>query len=180
MSNKRKAIGVEFLRHLAFLMEIDHNFQKFSKAINKQPQNVSKYLSGTLVPGPQVLRSSVSHAFEWRVEPLYEIREIKPHLNSVDNIPGIYALYDSSGSAIYVGKATKLKAEINQTLNREMNFPVRLGPHLSKKTHRKYKIVAKFFSAYSVPSPRMRHNLEALLLRVFPNQSHDNQMGNFQ
>lgn len=95
--------------------------------------------------------------------------------------PGHLLSYDSSGSVTYIGQTIDLKYEISQVLQRQMNFPVRLGPKLSKKALRKHKeVVATYFTAYEVPSPRMRHNLEALLLRCFPNQSHNNKLGNFR
>jgi excinuclease UvrABC nuclease subunit len=106
-------------------------------------------------------------------KPTAEVEPIS-HAKSLPTIPGIYPLYDSSGSVICVGQATNLKQEVVQALNRKMNFPVRQGPTLSKKAHPKYKMVATHISAYEVHSSRMRHNLEALLLRVFPNQSHNN------
>lgn len=126
------------------------------------------------------VKTAMRHAFEWEVTPVVELKAVSDHASRLPQLPGIYALYDSSGSAIYVGQATNLKQEVGQTLQRLMTFPVRLGnPNLSKKERRKYKEVATYLSAYAVPSPRMRHNLEALLLRSFPNQSHNNKMGNF-
>jgi hypothetical protein len=80
---------------------------------------------------------------------------------------------------LYVGQALNLRAEIGQTLGRETNFPVRLGPRLTKKAHRTYRSLTHFLSIYEVPSKRLRHNLEALLLRTFPNQSHNNKLGKF-
>jgi excinuclease UvrABC nuclease subunit len=93
---------------------------------------------------------------------------------------GIYALYDSAGGLLYVGQATNLRVEVRQTLNRAVNFPVRMGPNLSKKRHPKFKSVTHRLSIYVVPSKRLRHNLEALLLRVFANESHNNKLGTFR
>jgi hypothetical protein len=177
---KGKHRPVEFINYLAELLDLGAKNAQFAKRIGKKPQNVSGYLSGGLVPGKRVLQSSLRHAFEWEVAEVVEIRPVREHASKLPEEPGIYALYDSSGSAIYVGQASNLKSEVAQTLQREMNFPVRLGPRISRKEHRRYKDVAAYVSAYKVPSPRMRHNLEALLLRVFPNQSHNNKMGNFR
>jgi hypothetical protein len=169
--------GVEFIRHLSTIL--DEKGGRLAKRIGKSAANTSNYLSGTVTPGKRVLRSALRHAFEWDVMPVAEVAAVD-HAKSLPTTPGIYCLYDSSGSVIYVGQATNLKQEVGQALQRKMNFPVRHGPTLSKKAHPKYKVVATHLSAYEVPSPRMRHNLEALLLRTFPNQSHNNKMGNFK
>jgi hypothetical protein len=170
---------VDFINLLAELLQLAGKSGEFAKRIDKAPQNVSKYLSGKLMPGKHVLRSSLRHAYEWDVEVVVEIQPVEEYANSLPSTPGVYCLYDSSGSVIYVGQAKNLKKEVAQALQRKMNFPVRLGPNLAKKEHPKYKQVAAHLSAYVVPSPRMRHNLEALLLRSFPTQSHNNKMGNF-
>jgi hypothetical protein len=119
------------------------------------------------------------HAFEWEVEAIVEVEAIAEHKGQVPAAPGIYALYDSSASVLYLGQASNLKVELNQTLNRVCNFPVRQGPALAKKARPRYKDIATHLSAYHVQSPRLRHNLEALLLRLFPNQGHNNKIGNF-
>jgi hypothetical protein len=136
-------------------------------------------MHGNLVPGKKVLLSVLRHAFEWDVSPVLEVEPVAK-ANSLPGTPGVYSLYDSSGSVIYVGQATNLKQEVGQALQRKMNFPVRHGPKLSEKRHPKYRSVATHLSAYHAPSRRMRHNLEALLLRTFPNQSHNNKMGKFK
>jgi hypothetical protein len=178
MTKGRKRREVEFLQLLSELPRFKDG--NFAKQIGKQSSNVSSYLSGNPAPQKRLLDSALRHAYEWQVKPIVEVQSITQHAKTLPAEPGIYCLYDSSGSAIYVGQATNLKQEIGQALQRQMNFPVRLGPNLSKKEHHKYKDVAVYLSAYEVPSPRMRHNLEALLLRTFPNQSHNNKMGNFK
>jgi hypothetical protein len=178
MAKGRKHSNVEFIKRLSKILELSGG--EFARRIGKKAPNVTNYLSGKSVPGDHALRSALRHAFEWEVISLVEIKPVKEHANSLPHEPGIYCLYDSSGGVIYVGQAKDLKQEVAQTLQRDMNFPVRLGPKLSLKAYRKYKTVAAYLSAYEVQSPRMRHNLEALLLRSFPNQSHNNKMGNFK
>jgi hypothetical protein len=51
---------------------------------------------------------------------------------------------------------------------------------MAKKARPKYKDLVTYLSAYEVPSKRLRHNLEALLLRILPNQLHNIRLGNFQ
>src|SRR3954464_321025 len=152
----------------------------FAKAIGKEPSNVSQYLSGYKDVGPRTLKGAVYHLGEWSVNPVLEVRRKPDTLTGIPQTPGIYAFYDSSASIIYVGQATQLRAEITSALNRKTTFPIRSGPQLAKKHRPKYKDVTAFISAYEVPSPRLRHNLEALLLRVFPNQGHNNKLGKFR
>lgn len=178
MPQGRKKREVEFLQLLKEILGLDSG--RFAKRIGKQSSNVNDYLTGKKTPGTKVLLSSARHAFEWEVTPSVEVKPVGDHANSLPTTPGVYCLYDSSGSVIYLGQATNLKQEVGQALQRKTNFPVRLGPNLSKRAHPKYKGVATHLSAYVVPSKRMRHNLEALLLRAFPNQSHNNKMGNFK
>lgn len=176
MAKGRKPRSVEFIQLLAEMLDLKG--KNFAKRIGKQTSNVTDYLTGTKTPKHKVLLSSVQHAFEWEVKPIIEMGEVDN--SNLREEPGIYALYDSAGNAIYVGQATNLKQEVKQALNRNVNFTVRRGPNLSKKAKPKCKELAKSLSAYSVPSSRVRHNLEALLLRVFPNQTHNNKMGNFK
>jgi hypothetical protein len=165
------------LHTLKEVVELDGG--EFAKAIGKKYTNVSQYLSGSKKVGPRTLKTGVYHLGEWIVKPLFEV-EPRPNLTDIPQTPGIYALYDSSASIVYVGQATRLRAEISQALNRKANFPVRAGPYLAKKHRPRYKDITTRISVYEVPSPRLRHNLEALLLRIFPNQSHNNKLGKFK
>ncbi len=173
----RKPQKVEFFQILSDLLGLSGG--ELAKRVGRKAANVSAYLSGAKIPQKKVLLGATRHAFEWSVTPLVEVRELESHLESIRSVPGIYALFDSSASLLYLGQATNLKAELSQTLNRPCNFPVRRGPNLSKKAKPKYKEIATHLSAYQVDSKRLRHNLEALLLRFFPNQSHNNKGGNF-
>jgi len=168
----------EFLHTLSDVVELGG--AAFARAIGKKYTNVSQYLSGSKKVGSRTLKGAVYHLGEWKVNALIEVQARPPNLTGIPQSPGIYAFYDSSASILYVGQAKRLRAEITSALNRETNFPVRSGPKLTKKKHPKYKDVTAFISAYEVPSLRLRHNLEALLLRIFPNQSHNNKLGNFK
>jgi hypothetical protein len=153
---------------------------ELAKATGKKVTNLSQYLCGSKPVGKSAVASAVKHLADWGVAAHAEVELLPTSLAAVPEVGGIYALYDSSRSAIYVGQATNLRAELRQTLQRKTNFPVRTGPLLSKKKHPKYKDVTVYYSAYAVPSARLKHNLEALLLRVFPNQSHNNKLGKFR
>jgi excinuclease UvrABC nuclease subunit len=121
----------------------------------------------------------VQHLGEWQVIPIQEVKPIPKSPSTLPTSSGIYALYDSSASLIYLGQALNLREEIRQTPHRKANFHVRRGPQLSVKARPKYRDLVAFLSVYEVSSARLRHNLEALLLRVFPNQSHNNKLGKF-
>lgn len=99
---------------------------------------------------------------------------------------GIYVFYDSSGKALYAGKARKqtLWKEINSAFNRErdvQNIELTNHPqankafkagyeHLRVITAKNLKLheMAHYFSAYHVEDGFI-DNLEALLIRAFAN-----------
>jgi excinuclease UvrABC nuclease subunit len=139
---------------------------------------MSNYLSGRNTPGIRVLGSSIRHLFEWDVRPNKEIQKIED-LNTVSIEAGIYVIYDSGGQVLYLGKATNLRNELKQTLNRKIPSGLRLGPKLNKQRP-KLKELAAYYSIFEVPSPRARHNMEAFLLRVFINQTHNTNIGSFR
>lgn len=171
----RKAKNVEFLQTLKDLS--GHNqVGKFAKACGKKTSNMSRYLSGASTPQARVLKSCITHLFEWAVTPCMEIEEIPETLNSLPNTPGVYVIYDSGGQVLYIGKATSFRAEVRQTLGRNIPVGIRLGPRLVKKQH-KIKELATHLSLYEIESPRLRHNIEVLLLRVFANQTHNSNIG---
>jgi transcriptional regulator with XRE-family HTH domain len=153
----------------------------FAKACGKQNSNMSQYLKGTKQPGLNTLKSALTHLRDhWPVKAILEAEPIPKPLTKLPKAPGIYALYSSSGDVLYVGQAKNLRTEVNQTLNRKVNFAVRRGPQITKKARPKYKELAAMMSAYTVDSKRLKHNLEAILLRVFLNDAHNNKMGTFK
>jgi Nuclease subunit of the excinuclease complex len=168
----------EFLHTLQEILDLKG--AALAKSLGKQPTNLSQHLSGAKKVGRGTLRSGLYHLGEWRVKAFQEVQPIPVSLTALPKTPGVYALFDSAGAVLYAGQASNLQTEIRQTLNRSTNFPVRLGPQLSKKARPRFKTLATFLSVYEVPSHRLRHNLEALLLRTFPNQSHNNKLGKFR
>lgn len=174
----RKTKYQEFFRTLREVTGL--TTAQLAKACGKRATNVGQYISGDKSPGKSATATAMRNLADWRVQPFQEVAKVPDSWNAVPEESGIYALYDSGGNLLYVGQALRLRTEIKQTLGRKTNFPVRQGPSLSKKAHPKYRDLAAFYSAYVVPSKRLRHNLEALLLRMFPNQSHNNKLGTFQ
>lgn len=92
---------------------------------------------------------------------------------------GVYALFSSSGTLLYFGKATDLGAEMNQTLGRKS--PKRLVQGTSKAAHTFRSLVA-YFSAYEVArgDKLFRHDLESLVLRVVRADTLNSVGGHFQ
>ena len=153
----------------------------FAAACGKQATNMSSYLSGTKKATQSTARTAVSSLRDsWPVETVLEAQLIPTPLTKLTTKPGVYAFYGSSGDVLYVGQAKNLRAEVTQTLNRKVNFTLRRGPRISKKAHPRFKELAVRMSAYVVEPPNLRHNLEALLLRVFLNETHNNKVGSFR
>jgi transcriptional regulator with XRE-family HTH domain len=167
---------VEFFRTFKDLTGL--NQRQFAVVIGKRPANVSRYLSGKLNPGKRVARSAVDHFAEWSVIPHLEVQAVREKLSTIPAVPGVYILYGSGGEVLYIGKATSLSGEIRQTLRRRIPLGLRFGPKLKKSQPVLRDIVARI-SAYEVQSPRLRHNLEAFLLRAIPNQTHNSNIGKF-
>jgi hypothetical protein len=99
---------------------------------------------------------------------------------------GVYVFYDSSGSAIYVGKAKEqsLWDEMKNAFNRDRKTqklrivrhpttgtgyqPAYESPRSIVKTHLLLSDISAYFSAYDVAID-MINNIEALLVRVYAN-----------
>jgi hypothetical protein len=176
LSNGRPPKNVEFLRILHELSGLKQ--REFSRKTETAQPDMSSYLSSKKVPGVKVLQRCVRSLAEWDVAPRMEVEPIPHRLSELPQEGGVYILYDSAGNVLYIGKATNFRAEVQQTLSRTIPVPIRFGPDLAK-TSPHLKKIATHISLYAVPSPRLRHNLEALLLRVFPNQTHNTNIGHF-
>lgn len=174
----RQSKNVEFLQSLKTLSGYSRT-AAFAKACGKQTTNMSSYLSGNSTPQNRVLKDCATSLFEWGVTPCMEVQKIPGRLRALPDNPGIYILYDSGGNVLYIGKATSFRTEIYQTLGRKVPVGIRLGPNL-RRTQPKLKALATHLSLYEIESPRARHNIEALLLRVFANQTHNSNKGSFR
>lgn len=175
----RKPKYQEFLQTLSDLTGLTG--KRFARACGKQPTNMSSYLSGAKPVSRSTAKSAVAHLRNsWPVETILEAVPIPEPLTKLPTSPGVYALYGSSGDVLYVGQATNLRAELTQTLNRKVNFTLRRGSDISKKATPKFKEIATRMSAYVVESEALRHNIEAVLLRIFLNETHNNKTGKFR
>ncbi len=139
------------------------------------------WLNGKKKVHPDTAKSALNHLLDsWAVESVMEAQPIPEQMKALMKRPGVYVLYGSAGDVIYVGQASDLKAEITQTLNREANFSVRRGPKITKRARPKFRELTTRISVYIVERKNLRHNLEAFLLRVFLNETHNNKLGNFR
>ncbi|MCB0781692.1 MAG: hypothetical protein KDC03_19580 [Flavobacteriales bacterium] len=150
-----------------------------AKGMGKRVQNMSQYLNGGLNPGNTMLLSGLRHFYEWDVE---EDQVMLPvaEITKLSREPGIYFFYDSAGHCIYIGKAANLYTEVGSRLTtKKLRYPLRLDRKLTAKTH-KVKEVAAYVTSVIVPSARVRHNLETLLLRTMINGTHNSILGSYR
>ncbi len=184
----------------AIMGAIVETFGDFSQAdIAKQLKvsqaSVSNWINGKSVPRKEIIEKiiafQVSHLAEpviefyqvhprrsgnsWRVDDNDKVNEIRSKLTGKI---GIYVFYDSSGRVTYLGKTEKdLWREINQRLNAKVNRPF----YRPKKVEEILQgEVTKYISAYKVSVKEAIHNLEVIMLRAFPNDLANTNVGNFK
>lgn len=174
----RKSGNVEFLKKLHEISGIK-KVSAFSKACGKATSNMTARLRGRHLPGNMFLRSCTENLFGWSVVPVMEVQPIPRNLNTLPRRPGVYVIYDSGANVLYVGKATNFRTEVRQALGRRIPVGLRFGPQF-KKLNPKMRELATHLSLYAVPSARLRHNMEVLLLRVFANQTQNSNVGRFK
>lgn len=155
--------------------------KEFAKRCNQKQSNVAAYLSNNRPHklGKNALLRCLENYYSWPMVVHKEVVIFDGDVSGFPEVPGIYVFYDSSGNVVYFGKANNLKTEARQTYYRPSSFDVRLGPNLYKQQYRIGDFV-KFVSLYEIQNPRIRHNFEVLLLHVFPNQSHNHNLGIFR
>jgi hypothetical protein len=157
----------------------------FAQACGRHPANMGRYINGNLRAGEKVAKASFNAYRKWyntrtNINLFKAITEISD-LSKVE-IPtssGIYMLYNSSAQVIYIGQAQNLKTEVGQTLKRHVPIGVRMGPDL-KKTKPTIHLLAKYISLYQIDDQVLRANMEALLIRVSINHTHNANLGHFR
>ena len=172
----RQRINVEFLRKLKDLSGIER-LDVFAKRCGKEPPNMGNYLSGKKTPRDDTLRGCLQHLYEWNIEPLLEMQEMS-ELSDLPTSPGVYMLYDSGCNLLYLGQAKTFSIEVPQTLN-DLHVPMRCNRNLNW-SYIPIRELATHLSLYKIESKRLRHNIEALLLRVISNQTYNSNIGHFQ
>ena len=127
-----------------------------------------------------VLSSTISNLFGQEIQSLKEIEPIPKNRNKLPESGGVYILYDSAATVLYIGQAKSFRAEVWQTLDRNnILVGMRFGPDMttSKPVIRK---LALYMSLYQIDNKQLRHNIEALLIRVFINQVHNRRIEEFR
>lgn len=181
MPPKIKNPHVEFLKMLRDVTGYKNN-AAFARDCGKQQANMHNYLNGKIVPQKKVLLSCLNELFarRFRPVPICEICKVPDKQTEIPELSGIYIIYDSAGHALYIGKADNFRREVWQTLEkRTIPTPIRLGPNIHKKDKPKIRQLAWYYSLYEVDDWSLRHDLEALLLNTFTNQTHNTNVGYF-
>lgn len=126
-----------------------------------------------------VLNSTISNLFGEEIRPLREVEPVPERQNDLPRAGGVYILYDSAGNVLYVGKATSFRNRVWRTLDKKIPIGMRFGPNMSKSRPTIWEL-ATYMSLYQIENSRLRHNIEALLIRVFINQTHNSNIGKFK
>jgi hypothetical protein len=153
--------------------------REFARACGKQEGNMSRRLNGRATTGKKFLRTCMENLFGWQISPLREIEPVPTKSSGLPTTGGIYVIYDSAGHVLYVGKATNFRSEVMQTLRRTIPVGIRMGRQF-KSVHPKIRDLAQYISLYSVDSAKLRTNMEAMLLRILINQTHNKNIGKFR
>lgn len=200
---------MEFLNKLKELLQAQTSAE-FARMCGQQPPNMTNYLNGNATPGDRALEGCVlnagvsrvfdnppaadtprgkkartirnrvvSNLFTQEVRPLWEIELVPTRQNRLPKSSGVYVLYDSGANVLYVGKAKDFRAEVWQTLDRKIPVGMRFGPGMAN-TRPTLRDLAAYVSLYEIDNAALRHNVEALLIRVFINQTHNRNIGKFK
>jgi hypothetical protein len=159
--------------------------QAFATACNRQVTNMSGYINGAAPVGERVAKSSwdafsksqSSKNNRGLFKAICEIVDLESA--NIPKSPGIYMLYNSSAQVIYIGQATTLRTEVEQTLKRNVPVSMRMGPHL-KRVHPTIRELSRYISLYEIQDPVVRANMEALLIRVSINHTHNSNLGHIR
>lgn len=152
------------------------NIEKVSSVSGFTKTQINSWLSGNRKPQKSTVEYLIQCAFVPEFKVIAEFVEFDPDkaiqtqlktmLGEHANDPGIYAFYDSMGNLIYLGKATKLIAEITSAINRTVHiaFPkgVKSAPRIRTQ-------IVKYLSAYDVGTVKWNDfpkHVESLILRI--------------
>jgi hypothetical protein len=178
MPNYREAIAA------LYDLSGEKSITAFARRCGKTPQNMANYLNGNIAVGKRVTQEWIKKVFtpaqppSPSFTPLLEVIKV-PSQSATPEKSGVYVIYDSGAQVLYVGQAKNFRSEVYQTLERKIPTSLRLGATL-KKARPKLRDLAAYLSLYEIEDARLRHNMEALLLRVFVNQTHNSNIGHFR
>lgn len=155
---------------------------EFCKRTGFLPGNLAWYLQGKR---PITMERVGKAAADWFGNPLAAMQQmewvpidaVKPFKEKLGSDPGIYALFDSSYRLVYVGKATRMYAEVRQTLRRKVD-----GIRAGKNSKVTFGEITSFVTTYSFPQGSMAfvEDLEAMLLRTSINHTFNQNTGKFK
>lgn len=170
----------KYQQFLRVLQEVTGtNNAQLSQMTGIKAPNLSAYLTGGKPTGKRAVATAIQHLSEWSVAEDVTMLPIA-NKNTISIRPGIYFIYDSAGNCVYLGQAKNLRTEVAQRLKTK---PLRHGiwrDPLMKLTRYKIKEVAAYVTTFRVESSRLRHNLEALFLLTFINQTQNAKKGKFR
>ena len=198
-----------FLNQLKDLLQVQTDVD-FADLCGKRRPNMSNYLANRTHAGDSVLEDCLLNAtvrrvfsdppdedtrlgkkapgfldevtsalFGREIHPLVEVELVPQVQRDLPNSSGVYILYDSAANVLYIGQAKSFRAEVWQTLDRQIPVGMRIGPNMNKSQPIIRKL-ASYMSLYEINNPQLRHNIEALLIRVFINQTHNSNIGRFR
>ena len=172
---------------------------ELAKALGVTQSTISNWKNGA-EPSKRNLKKLIEHFRDHHartlIKPLVEFLPIEPVQDtnewkfssdasvvkklreSLDGRMGIYVFYDSSGTALYLGKTeSSLYAEAKQRLKAQPNRPV----YKPVKGHMQHMgAMARYLSAYEVSLAAAVKNVESFMLRAFPNELRNRNGGNFK
>lgn len=126
-----------------------------------------------------VLSSAISNLFDREIQPLGEVVFIPERQRELPEPGGVYVLYDSAANVLYIGQATSFRTEVWQTLRRNIPVEMRFGPDM-RTSRPAFRKLASYMSLYRIDNARLRHNIEALFIRVFINQTHNSNVARYR
>lgn len=150
-----------------------------ARILESESSSVTRLDKKTRKLRESLLDTAMSRVFDHGIRILCEVAGIPANLKALPITGGVYVLYDSAGNVLYVGKAKNFRREVAQTLNREVPVGMRFGPDM-RKVNPALRDLAHYLSLYEIGNPNLRHNIEALLIRVFINQTHNSNIGKFK
>ena len=127
----------------------------------------------------EVLESATSNVFGQEIRPHCEVEPLPDSQADLPKSGGVYVLYDSAANVLYIGRATNFRSRVWRTLNRRIPVGMRFGPNMTQ-ANPIIRDLARYMSLYEIENALLRHNIEALLIRVFINQTHNSNIVKFR
>ncbi len=197
-----------FLNELKQLLQVGTDAQ-FARMCRKLPGDMANYLNEVRRPGSSALEDCLLNAtvarlfrdppdedtrlgrkarrlrdevtstlFEREIRPYCEVAPLPDIQGELPTSGGVYILYDSAANVLYIGQAANFQARVWHSLGRRIPVGMRFGPNMTR-SRPLIRHLARYMSLYEIDNPELRHNIEALLIRVFINQTHNSNIGKF-